>query len=88
MALRTDSLVGRTNELKRLHAFLASTRVFSWWAIIGSAGAGKSRLALELGLASEPGWFYGFLSESDQFDWNSWVPQKPTLLVADYGATR
>src|SRR5262249_42266853 len=30
----------------------------------------------------------GFLSESDQFDWNSWVPQKPSLLVADYGATR
>jgi hypothetical protein len=41
---------------------------------------------LEIGLASEPAWHWGFLEEQ-QFDWDKWQPRKPTLLIVDYAAS-
>jgi hypothetical protein len=80
---------GRENEAKKLAAFLADPeRSFSWMLLTGSAGMGKSRLALELIIAQQVGWWYaGFLDgfASEDF-WKVWQPRLPTLLVIDYAA--
>jgi hypothetical protein len=53
----------------------------------GSAGVGKSRLALEFCLAYRDEWHAGFLSrDSQEPDWSRWQPLLPTLIVVDYAA--
>jgi hypothetical protein len=46
--LRATSLVGRERDLSALESWLASDRLISVRCIIGRAGVGKTRLALEL----------------------------------------
>lgn len=59
--------VGRIKELAELDDFLGSDQRFTWWLWTGSAGAGKSRLAVELCRhAAAAGWDAGFLREPGQ----------------------
>ena len=87
-ASRSATLTGRTEEQPALSAFLHSEAVFSWWAIVGEAGVGKSRLALECCLDIEGDWDVGFVRDSDQEALLDFVPDRPTLVVADYAAAR
>lgn len=82
--------VGRKDELAALKKFLLAERSqpFAWWLITGGGGAGKTRLALELcHYAYRRGWQVGFLADGFKADvapLNTWCPQVPTLIVADY----
>jgi len=85
-------LLYRDEEMNRLCEFLNSEHQFSWWALVGDGGVGKSRLALELvRLAREWGWEAGFLA--DPYDLatgrlHEWRPTVDTLLVMDYATTQ
>lgn len=87
---RATMLVGRDDEMRSLFDFLNSARDFSWWLILGSAGSGKSRVALELCEQVElAGWSVGFLSRTEQeFNWLKLNPVQKTLIVIDYVASR
>ena len=87
-ASRSATLTGRTDEQPALSAFLHSEVVFSWWAIVGAAGVGKSRLALEICLDVSGDWNVGFIRDTDQEALLEFVPDRPTLLVVDYAAAR
>lgn len=65
-AARHTSHIGREADLRSLNEFLAAMPVTSWWMVLGEAGTGKSRLALELCLVAEGRWHAGFLTESSQ----------------------
>lgn len=86
---RTTALLGRDGEQRELGAFLDSDSKFAWWLITGSAGTGKSRLALEVCHAKRPTWNAGFWGRADRFDdWAHFRPTRPTLIVVDYVASR
>ena len=80
--------VGRDAELAELDAFLGSERPFAWWLWTGPAGAGKSRLAVELCRAASGQWHAGFLHELDQLRLGGLRALWPTLVVVDYAAQR
>lgn len=76
---------GRENELQSLLKFIASKEKFSWWSITGQAGAGKSRLALELLRKLPSSWFGFFLNDTVTMrDIEDFVPFTDTLIVIDY----
>jgi tetratricopeptide (TPR) repeat protein len=86
---RATAFVGRDVELEKLNGFLRSDAVVSWMLLLGAAGTGKSRLALELCYAIQPQWNAGFLSRTDRFtEWPHLRPPRPTLIVVDYVASR
>lgn len=86
---RATHLVGRDSERSQLSAFLDCDQKFSWWLIIGSAGSGKSRLALELCRQSDPEWRAGFLGRTEKnFNLSQFSPSQKTLIVIDYVASR
>ena len=87
-ASRSATLTGRTQEQSALSAFLNSEEVFSWWVLVGEAGTGKSRLALECCLGLTEDWDVGFVRHTDQEALLELVPLRPTLLVVDYAAAR
>lgn len=87
-AARQTSHVGREPDLQSLNEFLGATDSFAWWMVLGEAGTGKSRLALELCLAVEREWHAGFLTESSQGALLGFEPHEPTLIVVDYAAAR
>ncbi|MFJ5835423.1 hypothetical protein ACIQGO_01345 [Streptomyces shenzhenensis] len=78
--------IGRDAEIRELKEFLQADQVFSWWLWTGSAGAGKSRLAIELCRAVAGEWHAGFLREDFQSALRSLQPTRPTLVVVDYAA--
>jgi tetratricopeptide (TPR) repeat protein len=80
--------VGRDNELAELEAFLGADQPFAWWVWTGPAGAGKSRLAVELCRIVSGTWHAGLLRESDQSKLADLQPLRPTLVVVDYAAQR
>lgn len=82
------SRVGRDTELAELDAFLGSERPFAWWLWTGPAGAGKSRLAVELCRAATGTWHAGFLPEADQSRLGDLQALWPTLVVVDYAVQR
>lgn len=86
---RATKLVGRDDEMRELLDFLNSSDNFSWWLILGVAGSGKSRLALDLcEQAKSDGWSVGFLSRTDQtFRWPRFNPVGKTLIILDYVAS-
>lgn len=88
-AARRTELVGRESEIESLEQFLKDDRTFSWWLLVGPAGAGKSRLALDFCLQNADSWKTGFIPRGSTFaDWNEWQPSKPILAVVDYAADR
>ncbi|GGJ36749.1 tetratricopeptide repeat protein [Streptomyces brasiliensis] len=80
--------VGREREIRELEAFLEADTSFSWWLWTGSAGTGKSRLAIELCRAKAGEWHAGFLREDNQRALADLQPTRPTLAVVDYAAQR
>jgi tetratricopeptide (TPR) repeat protein len=87
-ASRSTTLSGRNVELARVAEFLESPEPFSWWVVAGSAGIGKSRLALEACYEASTLWDVGFVSEADKRAVLHLRPNRPTLLVVDYAASR
>jgi tetratricopeptide (TPR) repeat protein len=86
---RATAFVGRDVEQERLKGFIQSDAVVSWMLLLGAAGTGKSRLALELCHAIRPEWNAGFLSRTDRFaQWQQFRPSRPTLIIVDYIASR
>ena len=87
---RSIPFVDDGESLEALCAFRDSDAMFSWFAVLGSGGTGKSRLALEFLLdhADEFASAAGFLNLAydPDFDWGRWQPNFPTLIVIDYAA--
>lgn len=82
---RAVPFFGRAEELEALSGFLEGERPFSSWLLAGPGGAGKSRLALEFCLSCGGAWRLGFLrSESSFSNWDTWQPERPTLMIVDY----
>lgn len=82
------ALVGRDPEIEVLTRFLDAQVAFSWWALCGPAGIGKSRLAHELSLKFGGTWFCGFLNMDVSKDIRSELLglTRPVLLIIDYAA--
>lgn len=93
---------GRVKEYGALKEFLngdGSSYGFRWSVLLGQAGSGKSRIALQLGRDSEAllaldkpgGWQMLYLESprgKEQFNgWEEWMPAFPTLIVIDYAAS-
>ena len=80
----------RPDEENQLWEFLDGDEKFAWWGIVGEAGVGKSRLALDLVLeARANGWRAGFLQdEKEPFGERpeKWQPTGNVLLVIDYAS--
>ncbi len=78
---------GRQNELNELNNFLKDEKIpFRWWAITGSGGCGKSRLAYEFQKKLPLGWCAKYLKNIDYenlFHLADSCNQK-TLFIADY----
>lgn len=81
-------LMGRNDELDELNDFMRSEARFAWWLWSGPAGAGKSRLALEVCQRLDGDWNRGFLSEIPSLDERDLLFGAPTLIVIDYAAQR
>jgi hypothetical protein len=85
---RALPFLGREGEWTHLNNFIGSTDPFRWMVLSAAGGVGKSRLALELCLATAGSYYAGFLPESERGRaWDRWQPLAPTLMVLDY-ATR
>lgn len=87
--------VGRGEALKEIEEFCSSDEKILWWAVVGSGGSGKSRLAYHfikenIGSADWKmlflqGDFWGEDGEEGRYKaWNNWAYGKHLLLVVDY----
>lgn len=76
---------GRSMELARLKSFAETDTLFSWWAITGQGGSGKSRLAYEF-LKQLGGKYCSFFLNSfaNESDIDHFIPFNHTLVVVDY----
>ena len=88
-------LVGREQELSDLYSFLKNKGTFQFQVFFGDAGVGKTRLAIEfLKSAASDGWNAGFLDADRLKDFTAangftdWRPERPTLVVIDYAASK
>jgi hypothetical protein len=88
-------LLGRDDVLANLQRWLDASRRLSVYVMVGGAGRGKTRLAVELvRKASGLGWFAGFVTDKElnrfrgQRNVVHWGWDKPTLVVIDYAASR
>ncbi|WP_320169923.1 ankyrin repeat domain-containing protein [Maridesulfovibrio sp.] len=74
---------------KTVDDFLDDSSPFRWMTIVGSAGRGKSRFALELCHGERSlSWKIGFIIDHESTPWNGWVPTSNTLIIVDYVASR
>jgi len=92
--------LGREEEISRLNRFLSGRGRFTWWALLGPGGAGKSRLALEwlrrVDADNEDfaDWDVHFFTMTIPMDWftenrwKNWRPTRPTAIAIDYAADR
>ena len=86
-------LLGRTTEFAALGAWLASDRRVSVRVLTGSAGRGKTRLAVELARSVAEDWHAGFVGAEDFEAFcaarrsERWAWKKDTLVVFDYAAS-
>jgi tetratricopeptide (TPR) repeat protein len=86
-------LAGMDSLRSELHAWLSDRVPISVRCAIGSAGAGKTRLAIELCAKAEAArWHAGFITYQElkrfgrQQNLSSWGWSKDTLIVVDYAA--
>lgn len=80
---------GRDDELNELLNFIKSSVPFSWWSVTGQAGAGKSRMSLELLHRLPTGWFGFFLNDAlSGRDIEAFIPFTDTVVVIDYVSGR
>ena len=91
-------LQGRETELKDLKAWLKADAAVSVHTLVGRAGTGKTRLAIELcesvdrGGADDGAWLAGFVRTADlakvaQVQATAgFASERPTLLVLDYAS--
>ncbi len=86
-------LLGRETEVHDFTVRLKDAGSFRWWALLGEAGMGKTRLAREfIGHAIKMHWHAGFLGIEDLHsfvshpEFQAWRPYVPTLIVVDYAA--
>ncbi len=92
--LRGTDLVGRDADLASLRAWLDEPRLLpAVRCLTGRAGAGKTRLAIELcERADAAGWTAGFATQAelqrfhDARSLDDWRWGKPTLIVVDYAS--
>jgi hypothetical protein len=81
-------MMGREGELQALRSFFDSAPPFAWWALCGSGGVGKSRLAWEAAVELPDTWTHGFLDLGNPStiggDWRNL--SRPTLLIVDDAA--
>jgi len=94
---RAFDLVGREKDMASLWEWLHSQRSITVRTLIGRAGAGKTRLAIELIErlhTTEAGqWWAGFVSGTEMRRFGSqqnlagWGWSKPTIIVVDYAAS-
>jgi len=87
---KQTEFIGRVNEYRELKTFVDANVPFCWWQIAGTAGQGKSRIALklieELKLA---GWEAGFIPKlNDAFieSVRQFNNRQPVLMVVDYAS--
>lgn len=90
---RCTDLVGREADLTALDAWRATAAPIAMRCLIGHAGSGKTRLAIELcGRAAASGWTAGFVPREDLEQFlahpgaGAWRWGGPTLLVLDPAA--
>jgi len=87
---RAIDYVRQEEVWQAFEGFYASPAPFSWWLIVGGAGSGKSRTALEFCefLHREKQWNAGFVSIENTHPevWHTWRPKQDTLWVVDYVA--
>lgn len=88
-------LIGREAQLAELHDWLTSAKPISIRVLVGRAGSGKTRLALELcEKMTAQRWDAGFVTERElerfmaQQNLATWGWQRPTLIIIDYAASR
>ncbi|MBI2906437.1 MAG: tetratricopeptide repeat protein [Chloroflexi bacterium] len=87
-------MVGRESEMEELQRWLDGDAPMSIRVMVGRAGTGKTRLALELcHRAVEMGWETGFLGQESPLKGmldglGPWTWDKPALVVVDYAASR
>lgn len=91
--LRATTLVGREADLAALKAWLAAEQPVTCRCLVGRAGTGKTRLAIELcDRAESAGWIAGFARQeelqrfSNQQNLGDWRWSEKTLIVVDYAA--
>ena len=95
---RTIDIVGRDEDMAGLWEWLHAKRPISVRTVTGRAGAGKTRIAVELMLRLEAErprkqWWAGFLTSDElrrfvaQQNVSAWGWRRPTLAVMDYAAT-
>lgn len=87
------TLVGRSDERRKLKRFLSADKKYAWLQLAGPAGQGKSRLAFDIAKTSiEAGWHAGWVetSEIKHLAKTSLVAEakKPTLIIVDYILTK
>lgn len=88
------AFVGREVELAMLRDWCNGDEPLSVQCLIGDAGAGKTRLALELcARQAAADWRTGFLDEAGLSDWHRHgaapdADGRPVLAVVDYAATK
>ncbi|MBF0440187.1 MAG: tetratricopeptide repeat protein, partial [Magnetococcales bacterium] len=89
----TIRFLGRGETLTTLRAWCQSSKRFSVKVLIGEAGVGKTRLAMELCRELENKWQVGFVSREKLASFvkensASWQPFTSTLVVVDGAASQ
>ena len=78
-----SNFIGRADELLKIKTFVDSDSKFSWWAVVGEGGIGKSRLVLE-SLRRIPSNWFGYFGKKNPDDALGFQPFTDTVIVFDY----